>query len=410
MKKRRSSARVPRKINKIKGRPRVLFYTHDGLGLGHLRITLAVAEGLTRHVPSAARLLVTASPSVTAFDLPESLDFVRIPGLDKRSLFETKRQRPADSLPDVFGLRSAIIAATIERFAPHLVVVDHNPAGLGQELLPILNRYRNADSRPAFVLGLRDITYGPELTRREWTRNGSYDLLEQSYDLILVYGSPSVFDPIREYGLSPAVAAKTVFTGFMRRPEPVRPIEDVRWELGAIGSPLVVVSAGGGEDGAPLIGAFLAAMQRGWLPGVVASVVAGPHMLRLDRDRLANIAEAIPGVTFVRFRNDLESHFAAADVVVTMGGYNSVWESIGVGKRPIVVPRQAGSDEQLLRAERVTALGLATTMLAADLTPVTLAQAVMAELRRGATPTATVAVDFDGYDRAGVELARMLGR
>lgn len=133
-------------------------------------------------------------------------------------------------------------------------------------------------------------------------------------------------------------------------------------------------------------------------------------MPRLELKRLTAIAETLPNVTFVRFRTDLESHVATADVVVTMGGYNSVWESIGAGKRPIVVPRQMGSDELLPRAERVTALGLATTLLSADLTPATLGQAVMAELGRDVSPTATIDVDFDGYDRAGAELARLLGR
>lgn len=143
---------------------------------------------------------------------------------------------------------------------------------------------------------------------------------------------------------------------------------------------------------------------------ITLAVAAGlaHHVL----ERLTAIAETLSNVTFVRFRTDLESHVAAADVVVTMGGYNSVWEAIGAGKRPIVAPRQMSSDEQMLRAERVSALGLATTLLAADLTPATLAQAVRAELERGVSPTATVAVDLDfaGSDRVGAELARLLGR
>ena len=96
----------------------------------------------------------------------------------------------------------------------------------------------------------------------------------------------------------------------------------------------------------------------------------------------------------------------AADAVITMGGYNSVWEAVGAGKRPIVVPRREGSDEQELRAERLTALGLGTVVPPEELTPERLAGAVMAEIGRGITPAITL--DFDGLDHAGEALARGL--
>src|SRR5215207_6859691 len=391
VKKPRSVRRMPHPRT---AKPRVLFYSHDGLGLGHFRITLAVADGLTRRIPGAIRLLLTGSSSVGAFDLPETLDYVRMPGVDKLSLFATDLNDGSDELPDFFALREAVIAATLDGFMPHLVVVDHNPAGLAGELLPTLNRLRATDRRPLFVLGMRDITYGPEQRHREWEQHGSYDLLEHVYDLILVYGCRHIFDPVQEYGLSPDVAAKMIFTGYFRRPEPRRPVQEIRQKLGAIEAPLVVVSTGGGADGAPLIAAFLEVMRRNLLPNVFASIVAGPQMPAADIARLSDLARSLPGVTFVRFRNDLESHVAAADVVVTMGGYNSVWEAVGAGKRPIVIPRKEGSDEQLLRAERLAALGLATVVLSEQLTPECLADAVTAELRCGISPA--VPLDFDG--------------
>jgi predicted glycosyltransferase len=70
-------------------------------------------------------------------------------------------------------------------------------------------------------------------TALEWEESGAFKLLELVYDLILVYSCLQIFDPIREYGLSPAVAAKTVFTGYFRRPEPARPVNGIRGELSA---------------------------------------------------------------------------------------------------------------------------------------------------------------------------------
>jgi predicted glycosyltransferase/GT2 family glycosyltransferase len=390
----------------VRKKPRVLFYSHDALGLGHFRRTLAVAEALTRQVPKAARLLLTAMPADGGFDLPTTFDYVRMPGLDKRRLFEANPDKEPGAPESVLAVRKAIIAATVDSFAPHMMVVDSAPAGLAGELLPILQRDYSNRRRPRFVLGMRDITYGSEQTRQEWERTGSFELLEHVYDLILVYGSPAIFDPIQEYAFPPAVAAKTIFTGYFRRPEALRAAPEIRRQVGATDAPLIVVSAGGGLDGAALVGAFLEAMRSGFLPGVVASVVAGPQMPAPEFARLADLAARLPDVTFVKFRNDLESHVAAADAVVTMGGYNSVWEAVGAGKQPIVIPRHSRLDEQLLRAQRLSAQGLATVILPQDLTPVNLAEAITAELTRSVTPALTL--DFDGLDRAGEALARVL--
>ncbi|MFT4038040.1 MAG: glycosyltransferase [Thermomicrobiales bacterium] len=365
---------------------------------------MAVAEAFARRVPDASGLLLTASSSTGDFQLPESLDYVRIPGIDKQELFEDE----GDDAADLFAMRKALISTTLSTFAPEMVVVDHNPAGLAGELLPVLNRYRAAISRPLLVLGMRDITYGQEETRAEWEMDNAYDLLEHVYDLILVYGCRDVFDPVVEYALAPEIEAKMIFTGYLQRPEPKTPAHEVRRSLRAGNLPLAVVSAGSGADGAPLIEAFLQAMRRGLLPDMVASVTLGPQMPAADVARLRALARSLQTVTCVRFRNDLESHVAAADVVLSMGGYNSVLEAVGAKKRPIVTPRQAGSREQLLRAKRFARLGLVTVVPREDLTPQHLAGAIKAELAGGVPPSASL--DFDGLDRAGLALAMLVGR
>jgi predicted glycosyltransferase len=130
-------------------------------------------------------------------------------------------------------------------------------------------------------------------------------------------------------------------------------------------------------------------------------------MSAANYETLRGQAERIPGVTFVRSRPDLVSLVAAADAVVSMGGYNSVWEAVAARKRPIIVPRRGGSDEQPLRAERLSALGLAHALAPDALTPERLAEAIAAELERE-SPPALLAVD--GMDRAGVVLAQLLRR
>ena len=116
----------------------------------------------------------------------------------------------------------------------------------------------------------------------------------------------------------------------------------------------------------------------------------------------------VVGVRCVAVGEDGDGHVAAADVGLSMGGCNSVLEAVGARRRPIRTPRQGGSREQLIRAERFARLGLVTVLPQEDLTPQRLADAVKAELACGVSPPATL--DFNGLDRIGKALAMLVGR
>jgi predicted glycosyltransferase len=70
----------------------------------------------------------------------------------------------------------------------------------------------------------------------------------------------------------------------------------------------------------------------------------------------------------------------AADVVVAMGGYNTVCEILTMRKRALLVPRVRPGQEQCIRAERMAALGLLRMLHPDQLTPATLMSALRAEL------------------------------
>jgi predicted glycosyltransferase len=228
------------------------------------------------------------------------------------------------------------------------------------------------------------------------------------FDRILVYGNQQIFDPIAAYALGPEIAAKTNFTGYLRRPEPVAPAATIRRKLGAEAEPLVVVTAGGGSDGAPLLLTYLRAVREGRLPGVRSYLVAGPQLPAPKLERLRREAASLERLELVGFSPDLLSAVAAADVVVTMGGYNSPLEAIAAGKRPVVVPRSDGSDEQRLRAERFAELGVAVHLPPSRLTPESLSAAILDELRRGASPAPIL--DLGGLERAIDILAELLAQ
>ena len=242
---------------------RVLFYSHDGTGLGHLRITLGVATAYARLRPQDSLLLLTGSLQAGAFALPENLDYVKLPAMPKRDLYASlpPTEGYTGSHNSTIRFRTAMALTTVQAFDPHLVVIDHAPAGLFRELAPAIDWLRRRDPSPSLALLMRDITFGPEQTRSIWTNEGVYPLLDEAYARILIYGDRRVFDPIAAYGLSEVAASRTRFCGYLAPSPPRRSPAQVRDEVGAGTLPLVAVSVGGGADGCSLLRAYLAGLR-----------------------------------------------------------------------------------------------------------------------------------------------------
>jgi predicted glycosyltransferase len=386
---------------------RVLFYSHDGTGLGHLRITLGVATTYARLRPQDSLLLLTGSLHAGAFDLPDNLDFVKIPAMPKRDLYASlpPTEGFTGSHNSTIRFRSALALATMQAFDPQLVVIDHAPGGLFQELAPSIEHLRWAAQRPSFALLMRDITFGPEQTRSIWTNEAVYPLLDEVYDRILIYGDRQVFDPIQAYAMSATSAERTRFCGYLAPLPPTRAPEDVRAEIGARSLPLVVVSVGGGADGGQLLHAYLTGLRERIAPPVFSYIVTGPLLPENDCREIAALGQGLPYVRIVDFDADFAASVRAADVVVSMGGYNSLTEAVYFGKRPVIVPRTPGPEEQVLRAEGFARLGLATAIAPDGLNPAALWEAIEAELHTALPPSPQL--PFDGLEQIAAELASL---
>ena len=385
--------------------PRILLYSHDTYGLGHLRRTLAIAGQLVRDLPKASQLLITGSMVAGAFDLPPHLDLIKLPALSKHSDGRyTARVLPL-SLAQTIAWRERMILQAVRAFQPDLVLVDKTPAGVQGELRPTLRYLKTCQPQTRLVLGMRDIEDDPEATRAEWAANGTRQLHEEVYDCLLFYGEREIFDPVREYGMSGTATAKLVPCGYLGGAKPARSRQAVRRELDASDQPLIVVTVGGGGDGFGLLKAYLDALASdSTLCGVHSLVVTGPLMAHRKRDLLRNEAR-FEHLSFVEFTPDLVSYLAAADLVVSMAGYNAVCEMLSLGVRALLVPRVRPRLEQQLRAERLAERDLAHVLLPQDLSPGRLATEIKATL---ASPPPTVMLDLDGLARVSSAIVKLL--
>jgi predicted glycosyltransferase len=361
---------------------RVLIYSHDTFGLGNIRRMLEIARHLVDSSPNVSVLVITGSPMLHAFRIPARVDYVKLPCLF-RNVEGRYAARFLDlSLEATVRLRANIISSTIADFQPDLIMIDKKPFGVEDELAGALAALPDHQHRPKLLLLLRDILDTPKTTSRVWRKNGYFEAIETYYDQVLVVGSPEIFDLRSEYAFPPFAAAKVQFCGYIARQPGIQSRTTVRNNLRLReNEPLILVTPGGGEDGYALITACLEGLRG--LPSdkrTRTHIVCGPEMAADEQQRIRKTAANLPQVSMQVFSDDMMSLMAAADVVLSLGGYNTVCELLTLHKRAVVIPRVRPVQEQSIRAERMAALGLLRMVHPDQMTPITLWQALHAEL------------------------------
>jgi predicted glycosyltransferase len=381
---------------------KILMYSHDTYGLGHIRRTLAIATHL--RAPDVNILILTGSPIVGRFDFPEQIDFVRVPGMIKITNEEYLSQSIKINPRHALRIRQTIITATAKAFQPHLFIVDKAPLGLKREIVPTLQWFRRSHPHAQTILGLRDIMDDAESTQKDWEDKGVYDVLDQYYSEIWVYGKQEFYDPINEYHIPEQTAQKIVFTGYIPRavPKPGE-LKDVRREqrLGP-DDKLVVVTTGGGGDGYTHLDTFLTMLEE-WGGSVPfrTVLVTGPFMPKNRRKEVFARSKTLK-VRAYRFYRRMEWLIGAADVVVSMGGYNTVCEILSLKKPSLIIPREQPRREQLIRARVLHHNHLADFILWKQLSPNLLRDKLLAILENPETYRHAI----DDFEFTGLKVMR----
>jgi predicted glycosyltransferase len=328
----------------------ILMYSHDTYGLGHIRRTMAIASNLLG--PQINILILTGSPIAGRFTFPEQIDFVRIPGMIKKTNDEYLPLSIKINARHALDIRKNIITATAKAFQPHLFIVDKEPLGLKKEILPTLQWLRRCRPDTRSILGLRDIMDDAVTVKKDWKRKRVYEHLENLYSEIWVYGIQQYYDPINEYDISPSISQKMYFTGYIpRKISSKEAVRNIKKELRLKGGEkLVVVTTGGGGDGYRVMDTYLAMLESfSHTPPFKSVLITGPFMPKQGRRDVFKRARRL-GVRTYHFYRQMEKIFAAADVVVSMGGYNTLCEILGQGTVSLVIPRETPRKEQVIRA------------------------------------------------------------
>ena len=338
--------------------PRVLIYSHDTFGLGHIRRCRAIANALIASYPHISIIIVSGSSVISSFQFGDGIDYVRIPGVEKQGDGRYEPHHLNLDLGDTLRLRTDLIKQTVLSFDPDVVIVDKEPVGLRGELKPSLDILRRRGAR--IVLGLRDVLDDPATLLQEWRHSGALEALDNIYDDIFVYGLEDIYQPLTGLPEQQRFAEKIRYLGYLKRavPSPMPPNRYPRITK----QPFILVTPGGGGDGAGVIDWVISAYEADPTIPLPALIVFGPFMSREKRKEFAERIARNPKLEGLGFEPRLELLMNRAHCVVAMGGYNTFCEILSFDKPALIVPRVKPRLEQAIRAQRADELGLIETL------------------------------------------------
>src|SRR4051795_1331978 len=139
-------------------RLRIALYSHDAVGLGHVRRNLAIASALA---PLGADiLLLTGTPSASVLPRPAGCEVLGLPALTKDAGGRYRARHLELAADDLLRLRGRVAEAALLELDPDLLIVDKHPRGVGCERGGGRERLRPRGA-PRVALGLRDVLEEP---------------------------------------------------------------------------------------------------------------------------------------------------------------------------------------------------------------------------------------------------------
>lgn len=383
-----------------------MIYCQHLAGMGHL---VRCQEIIGSLIEDFEVCFISGGQRVPQFRLPPAVEVIYLPALWQRGA-ELLPVDESMSLADVQAQRKQMLIDAFNDFQPDCLMTECFPfskLSMKAELKPLLKAAK-ASGRPVrIVCSLRDLVmtqpFSPEVRERREAKIAR--LINRFYDAILFHAD-SRFQRLEDCFAVERLNCEMVYTGYVAQSPPANtPSDEPDFQSSA---PMIVVSAGGGRHGYPLLSAAIAAstVLKNQLPHQF-HLFAGPFMPEEEFNRLQQSAAGKENVVLRRYTPWLLDYLEAADLSISLGGYNTTMNLLRTGVRSLLLPslNPSQTDEQRIRAEKLSSLGLLTLLSPGDLSPDCLSKAIVTALDK---PRSTHEIDLQGATHTANYLKKLL--
>ncbi len=343
-------------------------------GIGHFVRTIELAKGLCNYF---SVFILNGGESVPNFDIPSEINLIQLPAIYKEE--NVIYLSPVDStysIEECFKKRSDIIENTLSNLKPEIIITEHFPFGLffENEVVHFISSAKSLNSNVKVVCSVRDIIESASGSIKD---NITVQHLNKWYDLLLIHGDEKYFHLKNSFSLYNEISIPNYHTGYI-----VKSIELNTKSEHSI--PIILASIAGGRLGKELLNALIR------YHSVINKKIN--HKLILFTGAFESSFEELKDEVKEQDSNDIElfvfdrksysSYFSQADLVISLGGYNSIIESISNQKRLLVYQREfaQGNEEQDLRINLFKEMGVLNVISRMDLNKSNLADSIIQSL------------------------------
>lgn len=373
---------------------KILFYCQYVWGMGHFFRSIEIARALSNH-----NVFLVAGGREIDIHLPGHVRLVRLPGLYMDEHFTTLiPEDPNRTVKDIQIQRKQILFNLCAKQKPELLIIELYPFGrtiFGFELQPLLDAiHQGRFGNMKIVCSLRDILVEKRDPRMYEERVLNH--LNARFDRLLIHSDPELMTLDQTFSRVNDIEIPRVYTGFVTQKAKSDAGKKLRREL-ALGAEekLIVASAGGGRSGYRLLCNVLeAAHLLSKTRSIRLEMFAGPF--RDDNEFQKLSVHSTKGIRIRRFTQRFLDYLSAADVSVSLAGYNTCMNLL-VTRIPALVYPYPRQQEQPLRVTKIKDFLPLTILQDPDLSPHVMADHIQ-EMLGVSKRSDRVALNLDGAE------------
>ncbi|MCS4432857.1 glycosyltransferase family protein [Aquiflexum gelatinilyticum] len=358
---------------------KILLHCQYVYGIGHLVRAVELARGLSNHFQI---FILNGGEAVPNFDIPENLKIIQMPAIYKEENSDSLLSvDPSINIEQCFKSRKKIITQSVEEIKPDILITEHFPFGLlfENEVLELIDKVKIENPKAKIVSSVRDIIESKGGGKRD---DYVCELINKWYDLVLVHGDGNFAGLSKSFSKTEMIKIPVIQTGYITREIPK--VKNVKKP------PLILASVAAGRMGNELLDSLIDShlrIKEKKRHNLVLFSGAFQKDFKKQQEKVISLKSKGIEIHLFDSRKYLK-YLSNASLVISLGGYNSIIESVSAKKPMLIYQRgfSGGNEEQNMRIQLFQKNGNLDILKSDDLNSETLSLRILNAINNPKAP------------------------